>query len=326
MDAAAQLDSGTGDTLIALNGAISRRVRNAAHVERFGPRLAHPRASIIVCLYGKVEYFFIQQALFSACADAQAYEYVFVCNSPELTEALLREAAIAAQIYGLCVTLVLLPGNAGFGAANNAAVAACSSQRVIICNPDVFPHSKDWFTRHSAVLSTCPPEQTAFFGVPLFYDDGALMHAGMWLDCDFGLSSHQDGFTSRSLLRVEHYGKGAPPNYAPYRQTRPVPAVTGALISADRATFERLGGFSEAYVFGHYEDADLCMQVWRSGGQVWLHDLPMWHLEGKGSVRRRPHEGGSLLNCWHFTRTWLAMAQDGMLGRAPRMIAGGAHV
>ena len=122
---------------------------------------------------------------------------------------------------------------------------------------------------------------------------------------------------SQPMIRVEHYAKGAPPETPAYHRARPVPAVTGAFMSADRAWYERLGGFSEEYVYGHYEDADLCMRSLASGRPVWLHDLPLWHLEGKGSTRRLAHEGGALVNRWHFTRLWGDFIADAFCGAEP---------
>jgi len=299
-----QLARGVGEDLLALNQAVSSNITTRANVERYGRQGRGFVASIVVCLYGRLEYVFLQAAFFSAAAGAEAYEFVYVCNSPELTEGLQREARLAARLYGLSITLIILPGNAGFGAANNVAVRHARSDRVIMLNPDVFPRDELWPARHAALISTLPAEQTHLFGVPLFYDDGSLMHGGMFFEADTGLSVRPDGIVALSLLRVEHYGKGAPPDTPLYRQSRRVPAVTGAFISADRAWFERLGGFSESYVFGHYEDADLCLKSWQAGGAVWLHDVPMWHLEGKGSNRRAAHEGGSVVNRWLFTTLW----------------------
>ena len=316
-----QLQAGVGDPLLQLNLALSGRISSQAYVERHGPHNRKFRGSIVVCLFGKLEYFFLQAAAFSAAPGAADYEYVYVCNSPELTEALQREARIAARLYGLSYTLVLLTGNAGFGAANNTAVSHAASDRVLIVNPDVFPRNPDWARRHAELVDTLPQAQTQLFGAPLFYDDGSLMHGGMFIDVDDGLSIKPDGITRQQLLRVEHYGKGAPPEMAQFRGSRRVPAVTGAFMSADRPWFERLGGFSGEYVFGHYEDADLCLKAWRAGGEVWMHDLPLWHLEGKGSTRRAAHEGGSLINRWHFTRTWLATVHDGFAGPAPARLA-----
>ena len=319
-----QLHAGIGHALLTLNANLSAHITARAHVERFGTHTRRFRATIIVCLYGRPEYLFLQAALFAAAPGAADYEYLYVSNSPELTEQLHREARLAAHIYGLAFTLITLPANAGFGAANNAAAAYAATDRLVILNPDVLPATPDWPARHAALLESLPAEQTALFGVPLFYDDGALMHAGMFFDYDVGLSVRPDGVTRQELLRVEHYGKGAPPDFAAFRRPRPVPAITGAFMSADRAWFERLGGFSEQYVFGHYEDADLCLRAWQEGGQVWLHDLPFWHLEGKGSTRLPQHEGGSMINRWHFTQTWLATLQDGFLGPAPARLAAAA--
>jgi GT2 family glycosyltransferase len=312
-----QLENGIGEDLLQLNQAVSSRIAAGAYVERHGPARQTYRASIIVCLYGKVEFFFIQAAFFSMAAGADEFEYIYVSNSPELAESLQREARIASRLYGLSVTLVILPGNAGFGAANNAAVGVARSERLIILNPDVFPRDAAWPARHAAIIGNLPAAQTKLFGVPLFYDDGSLMHGGMFFDIDTALSVQPAGIITQELLRVEHYGKGAPPNMPLYRQSRRVPAVTGAFIGADRSWFEKLGGFTEDYVFGHYEDADLCLKSWQAGQAVWYHDLPFWHLEGKGSSRRPAHEGGSTLNRWHFTRNWLPIVQASFNGPHP---------
>jgi GT2 family glycosyltransferase len=286
-------------------------------VQRFGPTRTGFDGSVIVCLYGKPEFLFLQAALFSGGGGGDRYEYIYVSNSPELAEGLLKEARIAEQIYGVSLTLVILPGNAGFGAANNVAARHARSRRILIVNPDVFPRRADWAQAHSRLVATLPAAQTALFGVPLYYDDGSLMHGGMYFDIDTGLSVRPDGISQQVMLRVEHYGKGAPPDTPAYLRARPVPAVTGAFISADRGWFEELGGFSQDYVFGHYEDADLCLRSLERGRPAWLHDIAFWHLEGKGSDRRPAHDGGSLINRWHFTQTWGERIAGDLCGRAP---------
>ena len=316
-----QRQGGIGDGLLRLNATRSARLTARAHVERYGDHARAFCASVVVCLFGKPEFLFLQAALFSAAPGAADYEYVYVSNSPELTEQLQREARLASRLYGLALTMIYLPGNAGFGAANNLAVRHAASPRVLITNPDVFPRDPGWAARHAALVDGLPAEQTRLFGAPLFYDDGALMHAGMFFEADVGLSVRPDRIERLELLRVEHYGKGAPPDTAALLSSRPVPAVTGAFMSVDRAWFERLGGFSEDYVYGHYEDADLCLKSWQAGGAVWLHDFPLWHMEGKGSTHGAAHEGGAVINRWHFTRVWADMVRDGFTGPTPARIA-----
>lgn len=317
IEAFQQLDRGAGAAIIAFNRRITSVVTLAAHVERFGPQRGLFAASFIVCLYGKSEYFFLQNALFATGRSVDKIEFVYVSNSPELVETLQKEALIAERIYGLNITLVMLPDNAGFSAANNAAARAARSRRLVFINPDVFPRDNDWAVQHAQTLETQPQHATKLFGALLYYDDGSLMHGGMYFEVDRGLSVKACGIDAQPLIRVEHYGKGTPAWSNAYSVTRPVPAVTGAFISVEREWFEHLGGFTEDYVFGHYEDADLCLKSLQKGVPVWLQDVRFWHLEGKGSVRRPVHEGGSLVNRWHFTRNWGDLIETSLAGRNP---------
>jgi GT2 family glycosyltransferase len=220
-------------------------------------------------------------------------------------------------LYALPITLVILPGNAGFGAANNVAARVARSDRLLIVNPDVFPRDLDWARKHSKLLETLPREQTRLFGVPLYYDDGSLMHGGMYFEIDTGLSLARGTPAPARLCRTEHYGKGAPASFLKFNRPRPVPAVTGAFMSVERDWYEHLCGFTEDFIFGHYEDGDLCLKSIAAGTAAWVHDIRLWHLEGKGSTRRPHHEGGSLVNRWLFSSRWIGMIEDGLLGPEP---------
>lgn len=317
IEGVACLDAGLGEQIVRFNRAITTRIVTAPYVERFGRKDRQPKTSLIVCLYGKAEFQFVQNCLYSGLPGIEDYEFIFVSNSPELAETLLQEAKSTTLAYGLDQTVVILSGNAGFGAANNAAVRASLASRVIALNPDVFPRDPDWARKHSDLVQVLPTQQTRMFGAPLYYDDGSLMHGGMYFERDTGISMASGKPKAVSMVRVEHYGKGAPHWTTHFNEPRPVPAVTGAFISVDRGWFERLEGFTESYVFGHYEDADLCLKSIDKGTPAWMHDLRMWHLEGKGSTRLPPHEGGSLVNRWLFSKTWLKTIESGLLGQAP---------
>jgi GT2 family glycosyltransferase len=317
IESMAFLGRGIGDELIRFNRTITSRLVTAPYIEQFGPQKSSLRGTIVVCLYGKLEFFFVQNCLFSGLPGIDDYEFVYVCNSPELAEALLREAHSASLMYGLMQRVMILPGNAGFGGANNVAARTARSKRLLMVNPDVFPRDRDWAKKHSELLDAVAPQQARLFSVPLYYDDGSLMHGGMYFEIDVGLSMSAGGAVPHKICRVEHYGKGAPPDSPQFTRPRPVPAVTGAFISIDRSWFEQLDGFNEDYIFGHYEDADLCLKSMGKGTAPWLHDIRMWHLEGKGSIRQPPHEGGSLVNRWLFSRTWAATIEAGLKGSAP---------
>jgi GT2 family glycosyltransferase len=315
--AIATLGSGFGEAVIALNRAVAAELTHQPYIETFGRRPQPPKASIIVCLYGRPEFLFLQSALFSGLPGFADYEFIYVLNSPELAETVLREAALASRIYGTRITVVILPGNVGFAAANNAAVRVAVTGRILIVNPDVFPRDLSWAQKHAELLSARPAEETRLFGVPLYYDDGSLMHGGMFFEVNTEILLLKERPKPVPLVRVEHYGKGAPASVARFTRSRPVPAVTGAFMSCDRAWFERLGGFTEDYVFANYEDADLCLKSLTQGVAPWVHDLRLWHLEGKGSTRHFVHDAGSLINRWLFSSRWADVIAESLTGQEP---------
>jgi GT2 family glycosyltransferase len=323
-NAVASLARSMGDHVIRFNRSLTTPITRNPYVERFGEPQSPVRGSIVVCLYGRPEYQFVQSALFSVNEGIADYEFIYVSNSPELADTLLANARNAHRTYGINQTLVLLPGNAGFGAANNVAVRSARSDRILIVNPDVLPRDNAWARKHTELVDARPTVETDLFGVPLYYDDGSLMHGGMYFEMDTQVSFDRNRTAVSRLLRVEHYGKGAPAETPRLTRPRPVPAVTGAFMSLARSWFEQLGGFTEDYVFGHYEDADLCLKSLTAGVAPWLHDLRLWHLEGKGSTRLPVHEGGSLVNRWLFSSRWGETVSDGLLGPDPAhpLIAG----
>jgi hypothetical protein len=230
MEACANLDRGAGDALTAFNRLISRAITAAATAERFGPQRKRFRGSIIVPLFGIADFLFLQACAYAHGPGIEDYEFIYVVNSPELIDQLQREARISEMVYGLTQTLVFQSDNAGFGPANNEAVQFARSDRLLCVNPDVFPQQRDWARRHSELIDSLPARQVRLFGSTLCYDDGSLMHGGMYFDVDVGVRAAHEGITHRNLIRVEHYGKGAPLWATQFSQPRPVPAVTGAFI------------------------------------------------------------------------------------------------
>jgi GT2 family glycosyltransferase len=312
------LESGLGEQIIALNRVVTKGISAAPFIKRFGARRHPPSGSIVVCLFGRPEFMFVQNALFAGKPGIEDYEFIYVCNSPELMDRLLNEAACSTEIYGLAQTVVGLPGNAGFGGANNVGACAARSGRVVCVNPDVFPRNPDWARRHGAIVDA-GRDGSRLFGAALYYDDGSLMHGGMFLELDTGAALHPDTMEPCQFARVEHYGKGAPPGSGSLLHPRPVAAVSGAFLSIDRAWFEALGGFSEDYVLGHYEDADLCLRSLSAGTPAWMQDIAMWHLEGHGSTRLQAQAGAALVNRWSFSRRWRERIAAGMRGPSPRL-------
>jgi GT2 family glycosyltransferase len=137
------------------------------------------------------------------------------------------------------------------------------------------------------------------------------MHSGMYLE--------RDEFVRRNslnrvegpgapaphcgLLRVEHFDKGVPFEERRWQKAQPVPAISGAVMAFDGKLFERLGGFSTRYIYGHYEDADLSLRWAEEIGPVAVHPrLRLTHLEGQGSTARgAQYRGAAIANRYFFT-------------------------
>ncbi len=262
-------------------GHVARR-----HVHRFRPRPVE--RSFVTVLFGTTEPIKLQPILFRQ-QGIDSGEWIYVCNSPEDAEAVMRLGRMVSDLYDLMITVIVMPDNVGFGAANNAAVAEAASQAIYLLNPDVYP-----VPGHAASLRASLERRAlgaGLWGGLLFYDDQNLMHSGMYLDRDTAFHRETLGPTSRpgegvaiDLLRVEHFDKGVPFEEARWRLPKRVPAVTGAVMAFARPAFERLGGFSTRYIYGHYEDADLSLRWAAAGGLVAVDPLlRLVHVEGHGS-------------------------------------------
>jgi GT2 family glycosyltransferase len=102
----------------------------------------------------------------------------------------------------------------------------------------------------------------------------------------------------------KHYFKGLHRDFAGANISRPVPAVTGACMMIARDLYEGLGGLSEEYVRGGYEDSDLCLRLAAEGRRNWyLAAVELYHLEAQSfpsPVRR----SATLYNAWLQTQRW----------------------
>jgi GT2 family glycosyltransferase len=102
-------------------------------------------------------------------------------------------------------------------------------------------------------------------GACLLYEDGAVQHAGMEHICDSG-----------GAWKVVHPGKGLRADL----QSRLVPAVTAACMMMRSDLYKAVGGLSEDYVIGDFEDSDLCLKIRAQGKSIWFcAEAVLFHLE-----------------------------------------------
>jgi GT2 family glycosyltransferase len=278
---------------------------SAPYIQRFRPRKVS--SSFVTVLFGSTEPIKLQPMLFNK-QGIDFGEWIYVCNSPEDGDEVLRYARLMSDLYDVMITVIVLGDNAGFGAANNVAIEHAASSRIFIINPDVYALPA-YAAQMQQVLATEKLGSTLWGGL-LFYDDHNLMHSGMYVDSDAfvrrnSLNRVNDGASEPHgrLLRVEHFDKGVPFVEQDWQKPKVVPAITGAVMVFEKSGFEKLSGFSTRYIYGHYEDADLSLRWNAQVGPVCVHPkIRLVHLEGQGSrARGEEYRGASISNRYFFT-------------------------
>ena len=292
----AELEAGLGETIARMH-AVVRATYQASSEGHYGTRPAKPLLSFVCCLYGIPDFLFLQIARFAHHANLERFEFIYVNNTPALEEVLHRDAELAAMLFETSVRVISFDQNTGFSYANNVGITRARGRTIALINPDVFP--REATSLDALVRLASGKAGHAITGGKLFYADGTVMHEGMTFVPDLRLSA----LARSPVWTVEHPRKGFPDRGE--RKTVKVPAVSGALMVLDRADFEEIGGFDERFLYGHYEDADLCLRFADKGWDVLCDPaLAFWHYEGCGSIRREEHEGALPVNRWRFSRKW----------------------
>ena len=235
-------------------------------VKTFGTPARAPQVSVLIPLYCNLGFLRMQLAAFAADPEWREAETILVLDSPEQAaevEHLLRGIAL---MHGLPLTLVVPPRNLGYAAANNLGAGVARGKMLLLLNSDVVPDQPGWLATLAAAAAA---KGRGAAGPKLLFEDGSIQHAGLYFE--------RDG-EGRWLNR--HYYKGFPRHYGPATLPRAVPGVTGATLMVRRALFERVGGFTEDYILGDYEDSDLCLKLRRAGASIaYEPGVELWHFE-----------------------------------------------
>lgn len=293
----------TGDTLaetmkIMAPTAVAMKRTQAASLAApseivIGEPAKKPRASIIIPLYGRLDFLTYQMALFSE-HDAGEDEYIYILDQPERRAECVELAQSAYRRFGMPMRLLVMPENVGFGGASNAGLAAAKGRHICFLNSDVFPGTPDWIARLSEALDA--DSRLGVIGARLLFEDGTVQHIGMALERKPAVGD---------LLFPVHSRKGRVP--PPGEGIRDVPMVTGALMMMRRDLAQELGGFDPAYVIGDFEDADLCMRLRDKGYTCAVHDdVTLYHLErqSQGTAATDWTRNLTFVNAWTFNQRW----------------------
>jgi GT2 family glycosyltransferase/ubiquinone/menaquinone biosynthesis C-methylase UbiE len=207
------------------------------------PRSAKPLVSVIVPVYGKLE--FTLQCLRSIAAQPPKVDFEVIvvddCSPDE-------SATVLSSVQGLRV--VSNARNIGFiGSCNHGAREATGEYLCFLNNDtEVHPGWLDELVRTFAIFP-----HTGFAGSKLIYPDGTLQEAGgiLW----------QDG-------SAWNFGRGQSPDLPAFNYAREVDYCSGASIMVPASLFTELGGFDEHYMPAYCEDSDLALKIRSRGYRV----------------------------------------------------------
>jgi GT2 family glycosyltransferase len=270
--------------------------RRAPELIVFGNPPRRPRASIIVPLYRNLDFLRFQLAAFAVDRALRDVELIYVLDSPEQRESVEHMLEGFHGLYGLPLKLVVMSSNFGYAAANNAGVAHAEGRLLLLLNSDVVPASPGWFDAMAAAFEAPAGRKIGAVGPKLLFDDGSLQHAGLFFRRD-----------RRGRWFNDHYFKGMPRDFPAACRAGRVPAVTGAAVMVPGAAFRAVGGFTEDYIIGDYEDSDLCLKLRRAGRDIlYVPAAELHHFERKSIERHAGYMRGvaSEYNGWLHHQRW----------------------
>ncbi|MFG1400395.1 glycosyltransferase family 2 protein [Xanthobacter sediminis] len=266
-------------------------------VRHAGPQVVAPEVSLVIPLYGRSD--FVDHQLLEFAGDAfirERCEIIYVVDDPRLAEPVLATLPRWWASYGVPLTVTWGGRNRGFSGASNLGLSLARGRQVLFLNSDVIPLGPGWLAALSVRLDASPGH--ALLGTRLLFPDGGVQHDGM-------------GFTYSLAYGVylnDHPGKGLAPLPATEGAVADVPAATGACLIGRREELLGLGGFSEDYLIGDFEDSDLCLKARAAGRRVGVaRDIALTHLERQsvglgesGEFRTRV----TLFNAWLHQKRW----------------------
>jgi O-antigen biosynthesis protein len=268
-----------------------RRTVGIGTVDQYGDPPVDPVVTVIVPLYKRIDFVEHQLAQFGRDPELRAADLVYVLDSPELAPELDRAAAPLSELHGVAFRIARTTRNAGYATANNLATELAQAQTLLLLNSDVIPAAPGWLGRlHAFQQATA---DIGALGPKLLFEDESIQHAGMYFE----------RLGETGLWANRHYFKGFSRTVMGANVTRPVPAVTAACMMVERGLYQELGGLSDSYVEGGYEDSDFCIRLIEAGRHNWyLSDVELFHLEAQSY--RTEFRVADVYNAWLQTHLW----------------------
>ncbi len=273
----------------------------------FGRVNPSPRFSVIVPLYGRLDFIEYQLAFLSSHKAAADYEFIYVLDDPPKRREAERLFSSAYARFQIPFRALLMEQNMGFAPANNVGLRAARGTYICYLNSDVFPGRHDWLERLAERMEQNPDLGTV--GPTLLYGDGSIQHEGMTFKQlpEFG-----------NWLFPDHINKGMRRALKP-GLVRHI-GITGACMLLRRDVALALGGFDESFIIGDFEDTDLCLRLHQMGlNSAVVTDVTMFHLERKSQAGSAQswRMNLTLYNAWVHEKRWAETIQAHPLRNGP---------
>lgn len=266
--------------------------------QTFGELPKNPKVTVIVPLYGRIDFLKYQLSQFADDTDFKNdIELIYVLDDPRHERTFFRYCADQAPLFRVPFKAISYGMNLGYAGANNVAAGLANADYLLLLNSDVLPDSHGWVT---AMLEAYKKQKDAGALAPkLLYEDGSIQHAGMV----FERFSAMDGMWSNM-----HPGKGMPDTETVSDQPQVVPAVTGACLMISKGLYQKVGGLDEQYFLGDFEDSDLCLKLIEQGKKnYYMSNLKLYHLERQSQSLFENNDWKTkvtVYNCWQHTKRW----------------------
>jgi GT2 family glycosyltransferase/glycosyltransferase involved in cell wall biosynthesis len=286
--------------LIGDNTSLSDVLRQAAAytVERYGvlelPTHEYPEVSVVIPAYN---HFDVTYRCLRSIVDhlpKTTMEVIVV------DDASTDETVFAALVLSGGVRLLRNGRNLGFLDSAAAGIAAARGRVMFLLNNDC-EVQEGWLDYLVETLARDP--SIGIVGSKLLFPNGLLQEAG--------------GIIWRQATGM-NYGRGEDAQNPRYCFMRDADYVSGAALMIKRSVFDAVGGFSEEFKPGYYEDTDLCFKVRSIGHRIVVQPRSkVIHHEGVSSgtdVNGRGMKRYQRINQGKFLVKWFDVLQSHSVG------------